>query len=454
MPKAGENPIVKVPDFEMKSVKGYMNEVKMISSKMNEIPVLSFQISSKGGRLLEQNNLEKVGITSLFSAMMNEDTEEMSAEKINNELDKIGSSVSFYASDDEFVFTVSCLTENLMPTLKILEQRMYAPKFNEKTFERLKNQTLERIKNNKNQANVLATLGMNKMFYGNESILSYPAYGTKESIEKITFADIENYYNNFISNEEVRMALVGDYTKKEKNKIFSIIKELPKRKIPDVKLPAAKTGNGKTVYLLDVPNAAQSEFRVGYVTNLKYNATGEYYKAGLMNYPLGGAFNSRVNLNLREDKGWTYGARSNFSGDDYTGEYLFSSGIKADKTDSALIEVMREIKEFQQKGMKEDELAFLKSAISQSEARKYETIGQQLGFFNNISKRNLSATYTIEQNEILAKATTEELNKLATKYLDVNKFIIVIAGDKTKISSGIEKLGYTIVELDSDGNVK
>ncbi|MBP6456199.1 MAG: insulinase family protein [Chitinophagaceae bacterium] len=454
MPKAGENPVISIPKFEKKSVKGYLNEVKMISSQMNEIPVLSFQISTKGGRLLEQNNLEKVGITNLFTAMMNEDTEEMTAENINNELDKLGSSVNFYSSDDEFVFSVSCLTKNLMPTLKILDQRMYAPKFNEKTFDRIKNQTLERIKNNKNQASVLATLGMNKMFYGSESILAYPSYGTKESIEKISFTDIQNFYNEFISNEELRLTLVGDFDKKEKNKIFNTIKELPNKKIPDVKLPIAKTGNGEIVYILDVPNAAQSEFRVGYVTNLKYDATGEYYKAGLMNYPLGGAFNSRVNLNLREDKGWTYGARSNFSGDDYTGEYLFSSGIKADKTDSALFEVIREIKEFHKNGMNENELAFLKSAISQSEARKYETIGQQLGFFNNISKRNLSSTYTNDQNEILKNATTNELNKLASKYLDVNKFIIVIAGDKAKISSGIEKLGYSIVELDSDGNLK
>ena len=109
-----------------------------------------------------------------------------------------------------------------------------------------------------------------------------------------------------------------------------------------------------------VPKAAQTEFRVGYATGLKYDATGEYYKAGLMNYVLGGAFNSRLNLNLREDKGWTYGARSGFDGDKYTGEFGFSSGIKAGATDSALSEVMKELSKYETGGITDEELIFYK----------------------------------------------------------------------------------------------
>src|SRR5260221_13722863 len=95
--------------------------------------------------------------------------------------------------------------------------------------------------------------------------------------------------------------------------------------VPSNMSPVTKT----KIYLVDVPRAAQTEFRVGYSTGLKYDATGEYYKAGLMNFTLGGDFSSRLNLNLREDKGWTYGASSRFAGDKYSGEFEFSSGIKA-----------------------------------------------------------------------------------------------------------------------------
>ena len=110
-------------------------------------------------------------------------------------------------------------------------------------------------------------------------------------------------------------------------------------------MPPAPQVDKTKIYIVDIPRSAQTEFRVGKVTNLKYDATGEFYKAGLANYNLGQAFNSRLNLNLREDKGWTYGARSGFAGDKYAGTFTFSSGIRADATDSALSEVIREIKE-------------------------------------------------------------------------------------------------------------
>ena len=98
-----------------------------------------------------------------------------------------------------------------------------------------------------------------------------------------------------------------------------------------------------SIYIVDVPNAAQTEFRIGNYTGLKYDATGEYYRAGLMNYPLGGAFNSRINLNLREDKGWTYGARSAFQGNKWAGPFVAAGGILGAATDSAVVEFMKEL---------------------------------------------------------------------------------------------------------------
>ena len=122
---------------------------------------------------------------------------------------------------------------------------------------------------------------------------------------------------------------------------MKFLDELPDKKIDLPSLNELVKPIGKTkIFLVDVPKAAQTEFRVGYNTGLKYDATGDYYRAGLMNYTLGGGFNSRLNINLREDKGWTYGARSAFNADKYTGDFVFSSGIRADATDSALTEII------------------------------------------------------------------------------------------------------------------
>jgi zinc protease len=190
---------------------------------------------------------------------------------------------------------------------------------------------------------------------------------------------------------------------------------------------------------------------VGYNTGLKYDATGDYYKATLANYALGGDFNSRLNLNLREDKGWTYGARSGFSGDEHTGDFEFATGIRADATDSALVEVMKEIKNYAQTGINDDEFVFMKSAIGQRDALRYETGGQKAAFIARILDYNLPANYVEQQNKILKNMTRAELNKIAAKYLKPEKMNILLVGDKAKILEGVKKLGYEVVELDSDG---
>jgi zinc protease len=192
---------------------------------------------------------------------------------------------------------------------------------------------------------------------------------------------------------------------------------------------------------------------VGDVTNLKYDATGEYYRSMLMNYNLGASFNSRLNINLREDKGWTYGARSGFFGDKYTGTWTFSSGIRANATDSALKEVIREVKEYNADGIKPDEISFMQSSIGQSDARNYETGAQKAAFIGRIVQYNLPADYVKQQMEILKSITKPEMDALAKKYLEMDKMNIVLVGDKQKILPGLQAMGYEIVELNADGDV-
>jgi zinc protease len=246
---------------------------------------------------------------------------------------------------------------------------------------------------------------------------------------------------------------VGDVKQEEILPKLTFLNNLPNKKIDMPAVNAAPLEISKPrIYLVDIPKAAQTEFRVGYATGLKYDATGEFYRAGLMNYILGGAFNSRLNLNLREDKGWTYGARSGFDGDNYSGEFGFSSGIKAGATDSALTEVMKELNKYEAAGITDDELSFTKSAIGQRDALRYETGIQKAGFISRILEYNLPADYVDKQNKILANITKAEIDGLAKKWVKPGKITILLVGDKAKILPGLQKMGYEIVELDTDGN--
>jgi zinc protease len=449
IPPSGPNPVVMVPAFWKKTLP---NGMQVIGVENNEIPVVTINISLKGGRLLEQNNLSKAGWVNLFAMMMNEDTKDMTSEQINLALEKLGSSINVSSSNDAIVFTVQSLTKNLDKTLELLQTRILRPEFQEETFNRLKRQLNENIKNAKSQASSVADVVYDRVNYGNNNIFGVPGRGTEESLKNIKLSDIRDYYDNYISSKDGQIVVVGDIKENPLLPKLNFLNQLPVKNI-DLPVVPQNTIAGKTrIYLVDIPKAAQTEFRVGYVTNLKYDATGDYYRAFLSNYNLGGDFNSRVNLNLRENKGWTYGARSGFAGDKYTGTFTFSSGIKAGATDSALSEVIRELTIYNESGIKEDELAFLKKSIGQSDARNYETGIQKANFAGRILKYDLPADFVSQQTKILNALSVSETDAIIKKYIDLKKMNIVLVGDKEMILPGLQKSGYDIVQLDADGN--
>jgi zinc protease len=183
---------------------------------------------------------------------------------------------------------------------------------------------------------------------------------------------------------------------------------------------------------------------------IPYDYNGKYFKATVMNFPLGGQFNSRLNLNLREDKGFTYGIYSSFQGSKNAGPFAIGAGVRASSTDSSLKEIFYELNKYRNEGIKDDELAFAKKSLSQSDALQYENPFQKAQFLSLIANYNLPKNYQEEQNKILQSLTKEEINALAKELLPTDKMIIVIVGDKEKIQGPLQKLGYKIVDMKMD----
>jgi zinc protease len=449
MPPSGPNPVVKVPEFWKKTIG---SGIQIIGVENDEIPVVNLNIYLKGGTILEQNNLSKAGLVSLFASMMSEDTKDKTSESISLELEKLGSSIRVSNSTDAIVFSVQSLSKNLAKTLEILEDRMLHPKFTQSAFDRLKKQTIEGIKNAKSQASSVANVVFDKINYGSGNVFGVSSDGTEESVAQITLADIQNFYDHFISSNDAKVVVVGSVKENEVLSHLGFLSKLPNQVIQLPEVPKAPTVDKTKIYIVNIPKAAQTEFRVGYVTNLKYDATGDYYKAGLTSYNLGGGFNSRLNIRLREDKGWTYGARAGFSGNKYTGDFSFSSGIRANATDSALVEIISQIKEYNLNGPTNEEVSFMKNSIGQSDARNYETGGQKAAFISRILMYNLPANFVEQQTKILNQISTSEIASIAKKYFDLNKMNILLVGDKEQFMPGLKGLGYEIIELDANGN--
>ena len=451
MPGTGANPVVKVPAFWKKNLP---NGIRMIGAENTELPIVNISITIPGGHLAQATDTSKVGLAGMVSSMLSEDTRTYTAEQMAVELQKLGSSININNTTDGMNFNVQCLKKNLAKTLKLLEERMLRPEFKQDAFNRLQKQAMESFKQAKSQPATIASTVYRKLNYGAGNIMGMSDNGTEYTIKNLQLADIQNYYDNYMTTQNAKVVIVGDIKEAEILPQLSFLDKLPNKKIELPKPGAAPAIAKTTIYLVDVPKAAQTEFRIGRVLNLPYDFTGEYYKSDLMNYVLGANFNSRINLNLREDKGWTYGARSNFSGDKYGVQYTFSSGIRADATDSALTEVMKEINQYASTGITADEMTFMKSALGQRDALLYETPGQKSGFINRILEYNLPGDYVDTQNQILKDISKTEIDALAKKWLQTDAVNILLVGDKAKILPGLQKFGYDIIELDADGNRK
>jgi len=210
--------------------------------------------------------------------------------------------------------------------------------------------------------------------------------------------------------------------------------------------PPAALANNKQIYLVDKYKAAQSEIRIGMIGQ-KYDWNGKFFKTNAMNFPLGGNFNSRLNLNLREDKGFTYGIRSsNFGYKDRVGAYQIATGVRTSATDSSVKEIMMEVNKYAESGITDEELKFMKNSITQSDALRYETTFQKAGFLNRLVEYDLPKDYIKQQNDILNALTKEEINQLAKEILQSDKMVILVVGDKDKIKTNLEKLGYKLVD--------
>lgn len=451
-PAAGSNPVVKVPAFWTEERK---NGIKIIGSRNTEIPAVTLELQVKGGALWAHKDSSKAGLATIVAQMLSDDTENYSAEEMSTALERMGSEIRVTATNTGIIFSVSSLKKNLDTTLKLLKERLFHPRFTQEAFDRIKQLTLQDLQTRKTEAASLATAIFHKVLYAPENVRAYALTGSEASLSALKLSDVVDFYQNYFAPDLTTIAIVGDISETEiKPKLIFL--DAWKRK--NIEAPAADTSTrslpARTIYLVDIPHAAQSEIRIGYVTNINYDATGTFYRLGLMNYPLGGGFTSRINLHLREEKGWTYGASSYFISGQYGGIFGVSTGVKVAATDSAVAEIVKLIGEYARGGVTTDELSFTKNSIGQSDALNYETNEQKTAFLANMQRYNLASTYVGEQQRILSAITKDEIDQLAKKYLDVNKMAILVVGDKQKVFAGLSALGYSIIELDDDGKVK
>jgi len=445
IPPAGPNPSIKAPDVYNASVNG----IPVLGALNNEVPTTTVSVRIKTGQMHEP--MDKLGLAAMTAAMLGEATTESTAEELSNRLDKLGSAVTFNSGDTFTTMRIRSLSKNLDETVAIAMEKLLKPKFDEADFKRNQANTLQGIRQAKKQPAQTASEIFNKVMYGTDNNFAFSNAGTEETAQNITIEDVKAFYDTHYSPKIASIIAVSDLGESALTKALAPLKDWEGGDVPAVKANPFPELDAKTIYFVDQPGAPQSEIRIG-KRALPFDATGEYYKSGIMNFMLGGAFNSRINLNLREDKGYTYGARSFFSGDETRGWYRAGAGVRADSTAASIKEFVSEISKYHSQGVTPEELEFTKSAMGQRDARAYETPGQKLGFLGRMMTYDLKPSFVDDQADILQGMSKADVDALASKHLNLDDMIMVVVGDKAKYMDEVKALGYPVVEIDADGN--
>ncbi|PKI12656.1 M16 family metallopeptidase [Colwellia sp. 12G3] len=441
MPTSGANPQITVPSLWREK---FDNGIEIIATKNSETPTISLLLSLDGGVLLD--SVEKAGLASLTASLMNEGTTVHSKEELSNELALLGSNISIGAGGRNTYIQVNSLVKNLDATLALMNEMMFKPEFAQDDFDRVKNQLIQSLEQGNKDANTLASKALKQVTYGKNNRFGIADSGTIATVSAITLDDIEDFYQTYFSPAKASLVMVGDIDKADfierlwplkawKGNDYKINGEY---KFPEV------TPN--KLYFVDLPNASQSVIKLSRRA-MTYDATGEHFKATLMNYPLGSAFNSRINLNLREDKGYTYGASSYFSAGKTLGRFNAGASVKKEHTYDAMVEIEAELKNYQQNGLTADEVTFMRQAISQNEALSFETPSQKSGFLRQLLQFNLPVNYGEEQSNIINNITIEQLNAIAAKELSKPMQWIVV-GDGQVVRPQLKALNIDVVELE------
>jgi len=328
--------------------------------------------------------------------------------------------------------------------MKLVNEKLMQPAFLQSEFERNQKNAIQGAINAKKDASYLASTAFRQLV-NTDNIAAMPSAGNEKTLKNITLNDLKSFYATQIKPAGTQVIAVSDLDKKAIVKQLSIFEPWKgKSKKLALALPEPTTKTG-VIYLVNKDGAAQSAISIG-KRSIKKDIVGEYYKAYLMNFPLGGAFNSRINLNLREEKGYTYGARSSFTGDKLSGVYAAGAEVRADVTDKSIVEFIKEIKNYAENGITDEELSFMRKSVNQKDALKYETPRAKLGFLAQMLEHNLTADFVKTRATIVDTITKDEINALAKKHLNINDMIIVVVGDEKKLRPQLEALGYEVVD--------
>ena len=447
LPKPGPNPSFSLPPIQKSKLSNGLN-VWIVQQK--ELPIVSMNLVLNSGGTLDP--ADKSGVSSMTADMLDQGTKTRSAIDIANQLQAIGAFVNAGAGWDSTNVSMQSLTKNLDQALDIYSDVILNPSFPDTEFQKLQRRALVGLRQRKANPTAVSNVVYNKVLYGDQPY-ARQLTGDEKSIAALSTADLAKYYAANYRPNNAPLIVVGDVDGKsitpKLEKAFANWKANGEVKTGDVGDEVMKAKPG--IYFVDKPGAAQSSVSIGQVGVDRSNP--DYYALQVMNAILGGGSAGRLFMNLREDKGYTYGAYSRFIFRRGAGPFSASAEVQTAVTKQSVQEFMKELNGI--RGgipVTPTELETNKQSIIRRYPSGFETVGSISNQLSNLVVYDLPDSYFNDFISKINAVTAEDVNRVANKYLDPSKMAIVIVGDWKVVEPGLKDLGYPVTILDTEGN--
>ncbi len=434
MPADGPDPSLVLPGvWQDKTTNG----IRVLGIEDSELPLVEFSIEMKGGHLLDPPG--KPGIANLVCELMTEGTKNRTPLELEEEIDRLGASINLNAGNNSITLSANCLARNFDKVMALAREILLEPRWDEAEFALAKTRILNVIKRQKASPATLARNEFNLRIYGKDHIFATDRLGTEESVKAITLDDLRNFYSRCFSPAVATCQVAGNVTHEKVMAALMPLAGVWKTRevvFPSYPIPAGP--QTPTVILVDVPGAKQSVISIGRLGLARQEA--DFFPATLANYKLGGSFNGNVNLVLREEKGYTYGARTGFSGGIVSGIFTAGANVRSSATAES-VSIFRDLMARYPKEFSNDDLEFTRNSMLKSYARQFETLGAKLGMLSEINLYQLPADYVKQEQAAIRNLTIDQVRQLTAKYINPDKMFYVVAGDAETQLEPLSKIG-------------
>jgi zinc protease len=424
------------------------NGLTLILSEKHEVPIVAANLVFRGGS--DSNPLDKPGLANFASAMLDEGTSTRDALAIADQLAQLGASLGTGSSMDSMTVSARSLSKNFPALLDLVADVSLRPSFPADEIDRQRASRLAQlVQQRDNPAALVGNVAMTAV-YGSRHPYGFSEIGTEASVKAISRADMQAFWKERFVPNNAALVVAGDITMPELRALAEKAFASWERGSPTRSQLGAPSMTAARVVIVDKPGSPQTQLRVAGIGAER--SSPDFRPLQVMNMALGGLFSSRINMNLREANGYTYGASSQFTFRRAPGPFQVGAGVRTDVTAPAVGEVFKEVLRMAQAPMTADELQRAKDSMSNSLPGAFESSANAVNNFSNVFVYDLGLDYYSRYAAQVNAVTVDQTSAVARKYLVTDKMVVIAVGDRSKIEVPLRELGLGPVEIwDADG---